>query len=79
MAHYHAMNGEHGCIPDNVMTLDTYADAVDSLVDLFEFGRRRKAQLKDSGYLELNPRRDGASYCEVVECYENECSEDDNG
>lgn len=75
MAHYHAMNGEHGCLPDSCDTCDTYDDAVSILTDRFELGRRRKADLRRSGYLELNPRRDGASYCEIVACVEGDCVE----
>lgn len=65
--HYIAMSGEHGCMPDNLGVYDFYANAVESLASLFELGRRRHAELKRDGYLELNPTRDGASYCEITE------------
>ena len=77
MTHYHAMNGERGCLPDNNMFCETFEAAVDSLADLFELGRRRKAELKRNWYLELDPRRDGAAYCEITECQEEDCQAGD--
>lgn len=73
MTHWHAMNGEHGCLPDSNDRCDTYADAVAVLVSRFELGRRRAADLRRTGYLDLDPRRDGAAYCEVTPCTEAEC------
>lgn len=66
--HYVAMSGEHGCSPQFCCSCDTALGAVDALVDLHELGRRRRAELKRTMCLELNPRRDGAEYCEIVEC-----------
>lgn len=73
--HWHALNGEHGCLPDNNDVCESYEAAVESLTSLFELGRRRAADLKASGYLDLDPRRDGASYCEITVCDEAECIE----
>jgi hypothetical protein len=77
MKHYHAMSGDHGCIPDNNTVCGTYQQAVDSLVDLFELGKTRAARLKKDGYLELTPYPNnepyGAEYCEIIECDDSEC------
>jgi hypothetical protein len=66
--HYIAMSGEYGCMPDNCGAYPTEEDAVQSLIDLFELGRVRAKSLRESLYLDLNPSRDGASYCEVTSC-----------
>ncbi len=69
LVHYIYGSGEHGCLYDNgPFASDTLQGAVDSLAETFELGRTRKAALKRDHYLELNPRRDGASYCEITEC-----------
>ena len=66
--HYIAMSGEYGCLPDNCGSYETEADAVDSLISLFGLSKSRAKDLRNSLYLDLNARRDGASYCEVTEC-----------
>lgn len=66
MKKYITMNGNYGCIPDCVEEFETMNDAIDFLVSLFELGRRRKAVLKTDLYLDLNPKRDGADYCEII-------------
>ena len=66
--HFIAMSGSHGCLPDFVQGYVTKREAVDSLADMFELGRTRKAALSHDSYLELSPGRNGADYCEVVEC-----------
>jgi len=65
--HFIAGSGEHGCLYDSCHVYRTVQDAVDSLADTFNLGRTRKASLKRSRYLELNPR-DGADYCEITQC-----------
>lgn len=67
--HYIYGSGEHGCLYDNgPHYAETLKDAVESLAETFELGKGRKAELKRHHYLELNPRRDGAAYCEITEC-----------
>lgn len=66
--HYILLGGEHGCLPDYCAAFKTYADAVNDAAQLYELGRRRVRELRASGNLELNPGRDGASYCEIVSC-----------
>ena len=65
--HYISMSGEHGCLPDHCQCYDNHRDAVADLVDLFELGRRRAAELRRTDSLELGPRF-GAEYCEIMEC-----------
>lgn len=65
--HYIAMSGSHGCLPDFCQSAYTHDQAVDTLVNLFELGRRRAAILKSDNYLELAPI-DGAQYCEIDTC-----------
>lgn len=74
--HYHALNGLHGYMPDNNELHRDYDSAVESLSQLFELGKKRRKQLQDDGYLELNNHRDGAEYCEVIECYEQDCEQE---
>lgn len=54
--HYIAMNGSHGCLPDNADVYETVGDAVEGLDFIFEFSTRQKRELKR------------ADYCEIVEC-----------
>lgn len=53
---------------DQMEVYETIQDAVDGLSQIFDLGRTRKARLKAYRYLDLNPRRDGADYCEITEC-----------
>jgi hypothetical protein len=69
--HFIAMSGAHGCLPDSCNAYETYQDAVDSLADLFELGRTRKARLFADRYLELKSI-DAAEYCEIQTC---QCAE----
>lgn len=66
--HYILMGGEHGCLPDYCAAFKTHDDAVDDAAQLYELGQRRIRELRRTDYLELNPRRDGASYCEIIPC-----------
>ncbi len=77
MTHYHAMSGLHGCMPDYSTVCETKKDAVESLADLFELGRDRRRELARNLSLELTNRRDGAEYCEIVECAEKDCAGDE--
>lgn len=67
--HYVYGSGEHGCLYDNgPHYAETLEDAVNALAETFEMGKHRKAALRKYLSLELNPRRDGAEYCEITEC-----------
>lgn len=66
--HYIAMAGLHGCIPNFCDSYESVSDAVESLAQIHDLGRRRKAELKRNLYLELNLQRDGNAYCEIQEC-----------
>lgn len=66
--HYIAMAGLHGCMPNLCEAHGTYDEAVDSLIDTHELGKRRAAELRQNGYIELNLHRDGNEYAEVTEC-----------
>lgn len=66
--HFIAGSGEHGCLYDSCHVYRTYKDAVDGLAETFGLGRSRRLRLGSDGYLELNPGRDGAEYCEITAC-----------
>ena len=66
--HFVAMAGIHGCMPQFLCSAETVADAAEILADVHELGRDRRRALKRDRYLELNMRRDGNEYCEIVEC-----------
>ena len=77
MTHFHYGSGEHGCLYDNgPFYAKTVQEAVDALAETFSLGRSRKAELKLNHSLEPRPHKDGAEYCDVVECAED-CNEDD--
>jgi hypothetical protein len=67
--HYIAGSGSHGCLYDQSTCHASHAEAVSALSDLFELGRIRRAKLNRDGCLQMNPRKDGADYCEVTECH----------
>lgn len=64
---YVAHAGLHGYMPNCSEVYDSYLAAVESMALLHELGRRRRAQLRRDGYLELNLHRDGNEYIEIVE------------
>jgi hypothetical protein len=74
--HYIEMSGDHGYLPDHCDVSSDRDSCVESLAQLFDLGRTRKATLKREGYLELTPSpvevnqgvTFGAEYCEIVEC-----------
>lgn len=76
MAHYIAMSGDHGCIPDHCQAHPTLEEAVNDLAELFGLGRARKKELRNTHYLELTltpieqaqGHSFGAGYCEIQEC-----------
>ena len=66
--HFIGMAGLHGYLPNYCGSFDNYNDAVNDLADLHELGKRRKAELKKNGYIELNIHKDGNEYAEIEEC-----------
>ena len=73
-AHYIACGGMHGCMTNFSYTCDSYDGAIDVIVSIHELGKRRAAELRRDGYIELNLHRDGNEYAEVIEC---ECDNPD--
>lgn len=77
MAHYIAWAGFHGCMPTVIDVYHTYAEAVNGMCELVPtIGRRRKNELRKTGYLELHLHAgppgptecDGHEYCEIYPC-----------
>ena len=67
--HYIGMSGIHGCLPNfRTDACEFASEAAASLADLHELGRNRARTLTRHRYLEMNLRRDGAEYAEIVEC-----------
>ena len=67
--HYIYGSGEHGRPYDNgPFYAETRDDAIADLVWRLQLSPRRRAMLRRDLYLDLNPRRDGAAYCEITEC-----------
>lgn len=66
--HYIAMGGLHGCLPSHCDVYETWQDAVTALVDQYELGKKRASVLRRNLSLELNSKRDGNEYVEIVEC-----------
>lgn len=76
--HYHYGAGLHGYLyQDGPYMAETLKEAVDALADSYGLGRTRKAELKRNLSLELNLKRDGNEYCEIIECYETDCDGED--
>ena len=73
--HYIVMSGDHGYTPDYCATHESIGNAVDDLAAMFTLGRDRRRELKRNQSLELRPARDGAEYCEIVEC---DCNDPDS-
>lgn len=74
-AHYHAIAGLHGYLPNYSEPCESYDQAVDSLAFLHELGRDRTRRLRRDGTLELDLRRDGNEDAEVSEpCFDTECA-----
>lgn len=69
MKHYVYGSGEHGCLYDNGPHLAASAqDAAESLAFTFEKSEAWAKRLAHELYVELDPRKDGASYAEISEC-----------
>jgi hypothetical protein len=66
--HYIAMGGLHGYLPSHCNVYDTEEEAIASLVDFYELGKKRARVLRRDLSLELNPKRDGNEYIEITEC-----------
>jgi hypothetical protein len=70
MAHYIAMSGSFGCLPDWTATAETRDEALDVALDMW--GEHMRApedteSLKEFGFLAL-PSGVGAEYVEVTAC-----------
>ena len=70
--HFIGMAGLYGYLPIYCDFFDSYNDAVESLADLHELGKKRRAELKKNGFIELNLHKDGNEYAEITEC---DCSD----
>jgi hypothetical protein len=66
MIEYITMNGNYGCIPDNSESFETYEDACEYLITLFELDENLAKTLVDTGYLDLPSSIFGADYCEIA-------------
>lgn len=66
--HFIGMAGLHGYLPQTCDVYESQAQAAESLALIHDLGKRRTAQLKRDGYLELNLHRDGNEYAEIEEC-----------
>ncbi len=64
---YVSMAGMKGCIPNWIQEHSTREDAEQSIISLHRLGWKRKRVLKKNGYIELNLKRDGNEYAEIVE------------
>ncbi len=60
--HFIAMAGLHGCIPNHCEVFPSFPEAVGDLAELHNLGPRRRAQLWQARYLELEPHPHVASH-----------------
>lgn len=71
MAHFIAMSGSSGCLPDYCEvyqgTEEGLAAAVEGLDNLFELTKEQLRVLRKNRYLNLGAGA-GADYCEVIRC-----------
>lgn len=66
--HWIGMAGLHGCLPATCDVYDSAADAAESMAQIHDLGKRRRAELRRDLYLELDIHRDGNEYIEITEC-----------
>lgn len=67
--HYVAMSGMHGYLPDYVSCYGDLNSAAGAMTFMFELDSQASyRKLVNTGYLELNPKTDGAEYIEIIEC-----------
>jgi hypothetical protein len=74
-AHFIAMGGEHGCLPDNCQAYETLQAAIDGLDAIYELETWQRIDLSrletlrdtDSISVKLNADQ-GGSYCEISQC-----------
>lgn len=76
-SHFHGYAGLHGCTPNLAEVYDSAADAVESLSQIHDLGRNRRRELARDLTLELNLKRDGNEYVEIVECWDTQCAAED--
>ena len=65
MKAYLTMNGSYGCLPDNTQVFTNTKDAIEYLTNLFHLDKKQVKELKECMYLDLNPQKDSAQYCEI--------------
>lgn len=70
--HYVGTAGVHGYLPNYCDVYLSLESAVDDLAIIHELGRQRTQELRKNLYIELNLRRDGNEYTEIIECNCNE-------
>lgn len=68
--HYIAMSGNNGCLPDHCNAFRNRSDAIQSLIDIFEFRPygNKATELKTFGYVTLEKYTYGAEYASVEKC-----------
>lgn len=86
MAHYIAMSGMRGCLPDYCCSLESVEDAVESLAELFgdslteEQEQAFRRELSHGRFHEFaDPAEAGAQYAEITECDCPNPEDHDNG
>jgi len=65
MKAYLTMNGSYGCLPDNTQVFTNKKDAIEYLTNLFHLDKKQVKELEKCMYLDLNPQKYGAQYCEI--------------
>lgn len=76
--HWHAMNGSLGCMPDSNDICHSKKEAIKVLWDRFDNILGMASELRrDGNYYFKDPASAGADYCQIIECYEEDCLKED--
>src|SRR5712691_986374 len=69
-SHYIVQSGDRFAYPDYCMACETYADAVQALIDNLEISTHSASaiELRKYGYVSLSKRTYFAEYAQVTEC-----------
>jgi hypothetical protein len=67
-AHFIAMSGTHGCLPDYCSVNESAEAAAEALGYIHELGPRDVRRLGNAGYLELGGPETGADYAQIIGC-----------
>ena len=62
---YLVMNGNYGCLPDNAQVFTSKKNAIEYLSSIFGLDKKQVKELEKCMYLDLNPQKYGAQYCEI--------------